>query len=306
MSEATENTQNTEQEQKPEEKKDEKKKRKFGTGAIVSIVSVSVVGLLGIGYFYTWPNYQHVEDNNKTIDSKNSEIEQKQAELEDLKQQNKKIAEMTPEELEFHLTPEEKELRKKLPTTIDVPDLIRDMDAYAKMGAEKDEKVFLQGFTFSNPKPDKEHNVNILGISATLSSNAFSLMDYLKELESQEHRIINVKSIDISYNERDFDEIAPIFPSDAKNKEYYNLLKKRTFFLLNDEESTRLKELQDEIFKKYEETKGTITDEKELDTYGVLIDEIEKIQEETSYSINMETYFHMTDAEAAALDPKKK
>lgn len=302
--EQTQNTEQTPDEALENAEKEKKKKKiKFGPGAIISVFMVSLFALAGIGYFYTWPMYERVEDNKSTITEHESEIDEKNDELRKQKKANEEFANMSEEEIKLHLTPEELELRKKLPLSIDVPDLIRDMDHYAKLAQEDDnEEVFLGSFSFGKEIPVKEAKLKILPINASLSSHMFALSEYLKTLENDDHRLINVKNISISVLERDFKYPIEVFADEDDNKDYESLLRKRAYFLLTDSEEKRLAEYQQDIFEEFEEIrfKSNKTDA-EIERLTMLQTEVETIQAEATYTVSMETYFNLTDVEANAL-----
>jgi len=233
-----------------------------------------------IFYFYSWPRFQSYEQNIEGIQAKQNTIENKTARLNVLRAEN------------LNREPDEEELglSRSIPSDNDVPNLIRELDSISRL-AQEDllDDTYLKSFSIGIPAKKEGERFFTTNISASFSSYAFSLPKLLKEFEEDEHRLYNIKSINISFTKRD--KVTSDLLSPELDKEYHLLLLKRANFLLEDSERLRLQEIQQEINASYEEllNKGSRS-ESEEERFEQLRTEVDKIKSERNYSLTMETY----------------
>ncbi|MDD4351523.1 MAG: hypothetical protein PHU71_00880 [Candidatus Gracilibacteria bacterium] len=248
--------------------------------SLISGLALSLLIAVVIFYFYTWPRYQNFEQNILTIQAKENTIENNNARLNVLKADNEN---REPDE-------EEAALITAIPTDNDVPNLIRELDSLSRL-AQGDilDDTYLKSFSIGIPSKKEGEKFFTTQITASFSSFAFSLPKLLEELESDSHRLYNVNSISISFDQRN-DEISDLLDPDI-DKEYELLLLKRANFLLEPEEEVRLAEIQYQISDNYQRLlyKGNRSASEE-EKFNKLKEEVKRIQNERNYTVTIETY----------------
>lgn len=220
-----------------------------GPIAVTLLFLAGVAGLVGIGGFWALPIYQetqqlHDELSNLTVDHGKLRVE---------------LAEAQKRNLEAEPTDVEKTIAKRIPQTVDYPQLIRDVVQLIAMDASTpDDDIQVRSFTLEQPKATKD-GYSSVGATLTYSGPASSVQELLQTISTVREgepprRIATPRSISIAYAST---ENVGGTQGSASSARFAYLLRQERRHLISDAESKELERAKRTRVQRYQEARRT-------------------------------------------------